>query len=159
MQVITSTSNVKIDIECPKCVNEHENSSKVISKKNKKLNINHDLFTPDIYKIIYSFMPGLCGNKKVYKGLVKAKESDKFDFWVKSYYFIENRPRRNAVLKRDNELKLLIPMELNIKFETGDIDDYEHSVSELLIEKFGWRTFSGKYILLRKYMCIGGKIT
>jgi hypothetical protein len=46
-----------------------------------KMNINNFRMTRDIYKHIYSFMPGL--SIRPHLNMIKSKDADDFEFWVR----------------------------------------------------------------------------
>jgi hypothetical protein len=81
--------------------------------------------------IFSSILSTLSNNRKKYNGIIKANEADTFDYWINMYYTTIVRPIHKAEIKESYRLKLLLPMELNIKFEIQDIGDYTSKMRKL----------------------------
>jgi len=87
------------------------------------MNINNFRITRDIYKHIYSFMPGFATSKHL--NLIKATGADDFDLWVKHYEAIVKIKRKNQrIIDRTMTLRFSVSSQLERKLYSDRTGDY-----------------------------------
>ena len=87
------------------------------------MNINNFRMTRDIYKQIYSFMPGL--SIRPHHNLIKSNDADDFEFWVERYEAIVKIKRKNqGIIDRTLTLQISVRSQLEKKLYSDRTGDY-----------------------------------
>ena len=87
------------------------------------MNINNFRMTRDIYKQIYSFMPGL--SIRPHLNMIKSKDADDFEFWVERYEAIVKIKRKNqGIIDRTMTLQISVRSQLEKKLYSDRTGDY-----------------------------------
>lgn len=87
------------------------------------MSINDEAITREIYKHIYSFMPGLSirANSK----MIKATDADDFLFWIDRYESIARIGEKNqTTINKTSDLRITIRWDLEEKLYNDCIGDY-----------------------------------